>query len=206
MNLPKKIDLSELFGNPIKQDERLYSRPIAQVHEFYLSGEIESSENYIEWFQTIRHATENDIIKIYINSPGGDAFTAIQFIRALQESDAVIIMSVEGMCASAATMIFLQGDSFEVSEHSVWMIHSYSSGIAGKGHEIHSQAMFDRSWSEKMLREIYKDFLTEHEITRVLDGADLWMASEDVIERLKSRSEKMKKEAEETVDKSTESD
>jgi ATP-dependent protease ClpP protease subunit len=203
--MPKKIDLSELFGSPVKQDDRLFSRPIAQLHEFYLSGEIESSENYIEWFQTIRHASEADIIKIYINSPGGDAFTAIQFIRALQETDATIIMSVEGMCASAATMIFLQGHSFEVSEHSAFMVHSYSSGIVGKGHEIHSQAMFDRGWSETMLREIYKDFLTEKEITRVLDGADLWMEGDAVIRRLKAKGKKMQKEKKE-VDKSAESE
>jgi hypothetical protein len=64
----KKIDLSELFGNPIKQDDRVYTRPITNIHEFYLSGDIESPENYIEWFQTIRHATSMDVIKIYINS------------------------------------------------------------------------------------------------------------------------------------------
>lgn len=203
--MPKKIDLSELFGNPIKQDERLYIRPIAQVHEFYLSGEIESSETYIEWFQTIRHATENDIIKLYINSPGGDTFTAIQFIRALQESDATIIMSVEGMCASAATMIFLQGHSFEVSEHSAFMVHSYSSDIAGKGHEIHSKAIFDKGWSETMLREIYKDFLTEKEITKVIEGADIWMDGTEVIKRLKAKGKKMQKEKKE-VDKSSESE
>jgi len=202
--MPKKIDLSELFGNPIKQDDRLFSRPIAQLHEFYLSGEIDSPENYIEWLQAIRHASEADVIKIYINSPGGDAFTAIQFIRAIQESDATIIMSVEGMCASAATMIFLQGHSFEVSEHSVFMAHSYSSGIVGKGHEIHSQAMFDKGWSEKMLREIYKDFLTEKEITRVIDGADLWMEGEEVIRRLKAKGKKLQKEKKE-VDKDSES-
>ena len=207
--MPKKIDLSELFGSPVKQDDRLFSRPIAQLHEFYLSGEIESSENYIEWFQTIRHASEADIIKIYINSPGGDAFTAIQFIRALQETDATIIMSVEGVCASAATMIFLQGHSFEVSEHSVFMVHNYSTGVVGKGHEIHSQVTFDKGWSENMLREIYKDFLTEKEITKVIEGADLWMDSSDVIKRLKAKGKKMQKEETATkkpVDKDTESE
>jgi len=199
--MPKKIDLSELFGSPVKQDDRVFSRPIASLHELYLTGEIESAENYIEWFQTIRHASETDIIKIYINSPGGDAFTAIQFIRALQETDATVVMSVEGMCASAATMIFLQGHSFEVSEHSVWMIHSYSSGIVGKGHEIHSQAMFDKSWSEKMIRDVYKDFLNEKEINRVIDGADLWMNGDEVVKRLEKKGKKMKKEAEKEVDK-----
>ena len=39
----------------------------------------------------------------------------------------------------------------------------------------------------------YKDFLTEKEITKVIDGADLWMDSSDVIKRLKARSKKMQK-------------
>jgi ATP-dependent protease ClpP protease subunit len=195
MNLPKKIDLSELFGNPIKQDERLYSRPIAQLHEFYLSGEIESAENYIEWFQTIRHASEADVIKMYINSPGGDAFTAIQFIRALQESDATIIMSVEGMCASAATMIFLQGHSFEVSEHSVFLFHNYSGGTMGKGGEMWQQLQHERKWSESLMINCYDGFLTEKEISSLLDNKDIWMDGNEVIKRLKRRSSKKSKSA-----------
>jgi ATP-dependent protease ClpP protease subunit len=205
MNLPKKIDLSELFGNPIKQDERLYSRPIAQLHEFYLSGEIESAENYIEWFQTIRHASDSDIIKIYINSPGGDAFTAIQFIRALQESDATIVMSVEGMCASAATMIFLQGHSFEVSEHSLFLFHNYSGGTVGKGGEMWQQLQHERKWSEILMKSCYDGFLTEKEISALLDNRDIWMDGGEVIKRLKAKGKKMQKEKKE-VDKSAESE
>ena len=103
----KKLDLSELFGKGVKQDERIFNKQIINIYEFYMSGEIESSEEYIQWFDTIRHAGENDVIKFYINSPGGDVFTAIQFMRALQETSANIVMSVEGICASAATMIML---------------------------------------------------------------------------------------------------
>jgi len=203
--MSKKIDLSELFGNPIKQDDRLYSRPIAQLHEFYLSGEIDSPENYIEWFQTIRHASENDIIKIYINSPGGDVYTAIQLIRALQETNAAtVIASVEGLCASAATMILLQADSYEVSEHSSFMIHTYSSGMIGKGHELHSQAQYERGWSVKLIEEIYDGFLTKAEMQKVIDGADLWMDGVEVVKRLKKKAAKQKKE-EKPVDKPDES-
>jgi ATP-dependent protease ClpP protease subunit len=193
--MPKKIDLSELFGNPIKQDDRLYSRPVAQLHEFYLSGEIDSPENYIEWFQTIRHASENDIIKIYINSPGGDVYTAIQFIRALQETNAsAVIASVEGICASAATMILLQADSYEVSEHSSFMIHNYNGGTIGKGHEMHAQAQYERGWSVKLIEEIYDGFLTKAEMQKVIDGADLWMDGVEVVKRLKKKAAKQKKE------------
>jgi ATP-dependent Clp protease, protease subunit len=186
----KKIDLSELFGNPIKQDDRVYTRPITNIHEFYLSGEIESPENYIEWFQTIRHATSMDIIKIYINSLGGRIDTTIQLLRALSETHASVIASVEGTCASAATMIFLQADNFEVSEYSSFLFHTYSGGILGKGNEIHSQSLFERKWSTNMMRKIYDGFLTQEEINRVIDGHDIWMAGSEVIKRLKKRAEK----------------
>jgi ATP-dependent Clp protease, protease subunit len=188
--MPKKIDLSEIFGNPIKQDDRMFSKQMVNVHEFYLSGEIEESSEYIQWFDTIRHSSENDIIKIYINSPGGDVFTAIQFMRVLQETSASVVISVEGICASAATMIMLCGDTFEISSHCMFMFHTYSGGFIGKGHELHSQAQHERKWSVNLINEVYKDFLTETELQKVIDGSDLWMDGAEVAERLKSRQEK----------------
>jgi ATP-dependent protease ClpP protease subunit len=189
--MPKKIDLMELFGKGIKQDERQFHKQIVNVHEFYLSGEIEASEEYIQWFDTIRHAGETDIVKIYINSPGGHVFTAIQFMRVLQETDANVVISVEGECSSAATMIMLCGDSFEISDHSMFMFHNYSGGTFGKGGEMLDQLQHERKWSEKLLRSIYKDFLTDVEITSVLDNKDIWMDGEEVIKRLKARQEKI---------------
>lgn len=187
--MPKKLDLAELFGMNVKQDDRTFHKQIMNVHEFYLSGELESSENYIQWFDTIRHAGENDVVKIYINSPGGDVFTAIQFMRVLQETSASIVMSVEGICASAATMILLCGDSYEVSEHTMFMFHNYSGGSLGKGGEMYDQLMHERVWSEKLLRGVYEHFLTEAEIKSVLDNKDIWMDGDEAIKRLKVRKE-----------------
>ena len=96
-------------------------------------------------------------------------------------------MSVEGECASAATMIFLCGDSFEVSEHSMFMFHNYSSGVFGKGGEMFDQLKHERKWSERLLREIYEDFLTETEIVSILDNKDIWMSGDEIIERLKAK-------------------
>jgi ATP-dependent protease ClpP protease subunit len=197
--MPKKIDLSELFGKSVKQDERIFNKQIINVNEFYLSGEIESSEEYIQWFDTIRHSSETDVIKIYINSPGGDVFTAIQFMRALKETSANVVISVEGLCASAATMIMLCGESFEISEHSMFMIHNYSGGTFGKGGEMLDQLHHERKWSEKLLYDIYKDFLTEDEIVSVLNNKDIWMDGEEVIKRLKSRQEKIESEQKDEV-------
>lgn len=183
----KKFDLAELFGKSVKQDERIFSKQIINVYEFYLSGEIVESEEYIQWFDVIRHAGDNDIIKFYINSPGGDVFTAIQFMRALKETSASVVMSIEGICASAATMIMLAGDSFEVSEHSMFMFHNYSGGTFGKGGEMLDQLKHERAWSERLLRDIYADFLTETEIVSILDNRDIWMDGEEVIKRLQAK-------------------
>lgn len=189
--MPKKIDLAELFGGSIKQDERTFHRQVVNINEFYLSGEIESSENYISWFDIIRHASENDVIKIYINSPGGDVFTAIQFMRAIQETQASVVVSVEGLCMSAATMIMLAAESYEISEHTMFMFHNYSGGTFGKGGEMLDQLKHERDWSEKLLRGIYEHFLTEAEITSMLENKDIWMDGDQVIERLKKRKEIM---------------
>lgn len=183
-----------LLGKNVKQDDRTFHKQLVNVHEFYLSGEVESPEEYIQWFDTIRHAGETDVIKIYINSPGGDVFTTIQFMRALKETSANVVMSVEGVCASAATMIFLCGDSFEVSEHSMFMFHNYSSGVFGKGGEMFDQLKHEREWSSNLLKDVYKDFLTETEIASILDNKDIWMTGDEVIERLKVKKAAMEKE------------
>lgn len=191
-----KIDLMDLFGKSVKQDERFFSKQLVNIHELYLVGEIESPEEYIQWFDIIRHAAETDVIKIYINSPGGNVFTAIQFMRVLRSTQANIVMSVEGECASAATMIFLCGHSFEVAEHSMFMYHNYSSGLMGKGGELYDRVKHERQWSEALLRDVYKDFLTEEEIVAILENKDIWMTGGEVIERLKVKKAAIEAEQE----------
>jgi ATP-dependent protease ClpP protease subunit len=203
--MPKQIDLMELFGKNIKQDERIFHKQIVNIYEFYLTGEIDSADQYIQWFDTIRHAGESDVVKIYINSPGGDVFTAIQFMRALQETSATVVMSVEGICASAATMIMLYGDTFEISDHSLFLFHNYSGGTVGKGGEMWQQLQHERKWSENLMKSCYDGFLTEKEISALLDNRDIWMDGGEVIKRLKAKGKKMQKEKKE-VDKSAESE
>lgn len=187
------IDLEEIIKIKQNSNKLFASKPMATFHEFYLTGRIEEADRYIAVFDMIRHATSEDVIKIYVNSPGGDLFTALQFGRAMGDSDATIIVSVEGQCCSAATIIALAADMVELSNHCVWMCHNYSSGMIGKGHELHSQAEFERDWSIKLMKDIYDGFLSESEIQRMLNGADLWMGADDVMERLNKRQKHMQK-------------
>ena len=161
-----------------------FSKTVARLYEFYLSGEILEAEEYIDWFDIIRNATEADTIRIYINSGGGDLYTTLQFLRVMGETEATIVTSVEGACMSAATMIFLHGHQQEVTPHSLFMFHNYSAGVFGKGGEMYDQLQFERRWSENFMREVYAGFLSPEEIGSMLNNKDIWMTSDEVIERL----------------------
>lgn len=189
------MDIQE---DPIEQaagPKNGYRKVAANYYEFYLSGSITAPEDYVEWFNIIRNATSNDVVKIYINSRGGDADTAIQFMRVLGETDAHVICSIEGSCMSAATMVFLCAQEFEITPHSLFMVHNYSGGIFGKGAEIYDQAVFERKWSMEFMQHIYKDFLTNNEITSLLDGKDMWMTSSEVMGRCQAMAKARAAEA-----------
>lgn len=188
-----KIDNSILdILAPSKAKDFFADRSIAAVHDFYLSGPVENPEYYVEWFDIIRNCSEADTVRIHINSCGGDLFAAIQLMRVLSECPGTVITSVEGACMSAATMIFLSADVFEVSGHTMFMFHNYAGGVFGKGGEMYGQIVHERDWSAKLLKDIYSDFLTKKEIKAMLDNKDIWMDGEEVVKRLEKRADKFK--------------
>jgi len=159
-------------------------RPLTKVHKFYIVGEIKRPDEYTQWFETIRNAPETDIIVFHINSHGGDLFTTIQFLRIMSECKATIVASVEGACMSAATLIFLAANHWEISSHSMFMFHNYSTLTGGKGGEIYDSIVHERKWSQKLFKDTYSGFLTTDEITSILHNKDIWMSGEDVQKRL----------------------
>lgn len=190
------MDILDMMKSKAHSNGYFPSKSVAQVHEFYLTGEIGQPENYLEWFDTIRHAGEHDVVKIYINSYGGDLFTAIQFMRVLADTNATVICSVEGACMSAATMIFMCADNFEVTPHSVFMFHNYSGGAIGKGGEMIDQLLHERKWSERLMNEVYKYFMTDDEIKSMLENKDMWMDGESVVVRMTERIKRLQADAE----------
>lgn len=177
------------------KDSKSYSNDYGKFYEYYLSDEVGDPSDYADWFQEIRSTRASDAIKIHINSPGGNLFTTIQFLQCLAETEAHIIASVEGACMSAATLIFLAADEFQIAPHSMFMFHNYSGASFGKGGEMYDNVMHERKWSEKLLMDMYSDFLTKSEIEALLNNKDIWMDSDDVVTRLKKRDALLKKKA-----------
>lgn len=170
-----------------------YVKSIVNMQSYYLY-DIGPPDQYTDWVEKIRMASKADVIMIHINSYGGDLFSAIQILRALAETQAKVITSVEGACMSAATMIFLAADQYEVSPHSMFMFHNYSGGTFGKGGEMLDQLKHEREWSEKLLLEMYSDFLTPKEIQSLLDNKDIWMDGDEVVKRLVKKAKKVTRE------------
>ena len=170
-----------------------YERPVARVFDLYLTGHIGEAKEYQDWNQILRMSTENDAVIIHINSSGGDMFTCIQLMKAIAESPAATIASVEGMCMSAATLIFLSAEICEMSEHSHFMFHTYSSGNWGKGNEQLAGVQADDKWARNLFQSVYRDFLTPQELKQMIDGKDFWMSPKEVTDRLEKRNKKIKR-------------
>lgn len=173
--------------------ERGFTRPYGSVYTYYLCGEIREPQHYVQAFDAIRNAGSSDIVQIVINSGGGDVMTAMQMRQSMFSCQAHIQTIVEGMCASAATMIFLAGDEMIIEPHAMFMVHNYSGGCVGKGHEMAQQITFEAKWASDFMHDIYKDFMTRQEVTSVLEGKDFWMNGTQVLERLESMIKKREK-------------
>ena len=171
---------------------QIVSRPIAFEHTIYLDGPLDEPSNYRQVMDTIRYAQEGSVVTLRLNGPGGRADIAGAIIKAMMESQAHIVTSIEHSIASAHTLIFLAGHEYVVPDLAEMMCHSASSGYFGKEAEIYSWAEhFNRS-TKKTLEAHYEGFFSKEEIQSILDGRDFWLDSDEIIRRLEQRGEYFK--------------
>lgn len=177
--------LEEVSETEITKPFKYYDTPTGQrIHHFYISEAVDEPSKYIDMIHRIKTAGPNDAIYIYLNTPGGRIDTGIQIINAMQSSQAHVVAVLEGEVCSLGTLIFLSADEFIVHDHCMFMIHNYSGGTYGKGHEQVAQLeATTREWG-KFAHSIYVPFLSEAELDRVIKGDDLWMGSDEVRTRI----------------------
>jgi len=68
-------------------------------------------------------ATSANLININLNSPGGDVFDGIAIYNQLKNHPAKIIINVDGLAASAASIIAMAADELIMNTGSMLMIH-----------------------------------------------------------------------------------
>jgi ATP-dependent protease ClpP protease subunit len=163
------------------------SKQTKNIYHLWLIDEIGEPKQYLKWYDILQCATEEDLVIIHINCYGGDLFTAIQIVTQIKTCSAQVVCQIESTCASAATMVALACDGMICYPHGYMMIHTSSGFSYGKQSDIKKQEDFYNPWLEDFFTEIYKHFLTKKEISEVLDGKDMWLNANDVMERFKKR-------------------
>ena len=151
----------------------------------YLTDSIAEPAEYNELCFKLKSASPAEVFTLIINTPGGYIDAATMIVDAIKESKAKVIAHISGTVASAGTIITLACDEVEVADHTAFMIHNYSGGVVGKGHEMKAHQEFVDANLNRSFRIFYKGFLSEDEMDDVIDGKDLWMGKEEVVSRLK---------------------
>ena len=158
--------------------------PSSKTLDAYITSDIGLPIDYNELTYRIKNAPSDYTINLHINTPGGVIDGALFIIDAINKTPAAVTAFLTGTVASAGTIIALACNEIIVSDHITFMIHNYSAaGISGKGHELKAYQQFTDNNLNKAFKSFYKGFLTEDEMNKVLDGQDLWMASDEVKER-----------------------
>jgi ATP-dependent protease ClpP protease subunit len=159
----------------------------------FLTEQIGAPALYNELCYKLLTANEYETFDLYINNGGGYLDSAFAIVTVLDKTKATVTAHLSGTVASAATIIALKCHKIEVDKYLQFMIHNYSGTASGKGNEIRAQVEFSDAQLNKVFKEIYGGFLTEHEMELIIAGKDHWMGTEEVLERLEARKKKDEK-------------
>ena len=95
-------------------------------------------------------------IWLHINSYGGSVYDALAAVDTIQASPTPIITIIEGIAASAATMISISGDRRYIRPNGVMLIHQMRCGFYGKKQDA-ADEMKNVDQLEDKLMALYLD-------------------------------------------------
>lgn len=80
-----------------------------------------SAKGFIEDLQALPASIEKVIVRI--NSPGGDVFEGFAIYQALLRDRRQVVTAVDGLAASAASVVMMAGDEINAAKTSMVMVH-----------------------------------------------------------------------------------
>ena len=81
-------------------------------------------------------------ITVWINSPGGDCVAAAQIYNMLMDYPGNVTVKIDGIAASAASVIAMAGTTVFMSPVSMMMIHNPMTGAFGDSAEMQKAISF----------------------------------------------------------------
>ena len=121
-------------------------------------------------------------ITVWINSPGGDCVAAAQIYNMLTNYKGKVTVKIDGIAASAASVIAMAGDTVLVSPVSMLMIHNPAT-IAWGDHAQMQKAIDMLSEVKESIINAYvlKTGLSRPKLSHLMD-AETWMDANKAVE------------------------
>lgn len=121
-------------------------------------------------------------VTVWINSPGGDVFAAAQIYNMLMDYTGKITVKIDGLAASAASVIAMAGGDVYMSPVSMLMIHNPSTIAIGDSEEmLRAKALLDEIKESIINAYELKSGLSRAKLAHLMD-AETWMNANKAIE------------------------
>ena len=134
-----------------------------------------------QMFRSDLNAAEGDI-DLWINSPGGDCYAAAQIYNMLMEYKGTVAVKIDGIAASAASVVAMAGTTVEISPLGMLMIHNPMTVSIGDTHEMERTITFLSEIKESIINAYeIKTGLSRAKISRLMD-AETWMNAKKAVE------------------------
>lgn len=179
-----KVEMATLENKDTKEVAEEMEEVVEQV--LLLNGPIASES----WFddevtpEIFKNELEEKMgdITVWINSPGGDCIAAAQIYNMLKSHKGKVTIKVDGLAASAASVIAMAGDIMYMSPVSMLMIHNPETMAIGNYEEL-SKAIDMLTAVKDSIINAYelKTHLSRHKISELMDN-ESWMDCKKAIE------------------------
>jgi len=121
-------------------------------------------------------------ITVWINSPGGDCVAAAQIYNMLREYKGKVTVKIDGIAASAASVIAMAGDRVQMSPVSMLMIHNPMTIAFGDSGEMQKAIDMLSSVKDSIINAYeLKTGLSRTKLAHLMD-AETWMDAGKAIE------------------------
>lgn len=121
-------------------------------------------------------------ITVWINSPGGDVFAAAQIYNMLMDYPGKVTVKIDGLAASAASVIAMAGSEVQMSPVSMIMVHNPATIAIGDSEEmLRAKALLDEVKESIINAYELKTGLSRSKLSHLMD-AESWMNANKAIE------------------------
>ena len=152
-------------------------------------------------------------ITVWINSPGGDCVAAAQIYNMLTQYKGNVTVKIDGIAASAASVIAMAGNTVMMSPVSMMMIHNPATIAFGDHTEMQKAIDMLAEVKESIINAyVIKTGLTRAKLSHLMD-AETWMDAnkavelgfaDDIIQKAETKPNKEDPDEEDSDEESTE--